>query len=313
MTLSIFLSILFVNRKASKHVVFDSDESDGDAPSPPPSCHLNPDSQSASRLHSNPIPPEVDLQSPQPPLPCQDVASPLHISTISSANMDSPASRPTPASTLPSQGSGSNPAVPPQRTNQMPSAASSNVSGGSSPADSPIRTNQRPAPASTPVRPQNTTLSNGSGGSSLFATPRRTNQRPAPSSTHSSPQGSDRVFMEKVLSLLEHVKETQRLHGGMLRTLLKKSTGNPGPEEMELPDGISFPLESVDGLTSTDERLAEADFRKGLVSKFAGFILIPNPSICSADAVPQPGISHEYSPPPSPQKYTTHFVQEINW
>ena len=68
----------------------------------------------------------------------------------------------------------------------------------------------------------------------------------------------------RVMTSLEEVKETQKIHSHMLSHLLKK--GNIHHEEPTLPEGVSFPLRSPAEFNLNEEKLADSSFRSGLVS-----------------------------------------------
>ena len=69
----------------------------------------------------------------------------------------------------------------------------------------------------------------------------------------------------QVLKLLEEVKETQRVHTGILNSLLK--TVNSVAEHAELPDDIEFPLKTTDDRNKLEENLKDKTIRNQLVSK----------------------------------------------
>ena len=70
-----------------------------------------------------------------------------------------------------------------------------------------------------------------------------------------------------MLKLLEEVKETQRMHTGILNSLLKKI--NSVPEHAEVPDDIQLPLKTSDQLNELEEKLKDQTTRNKLVSKLS--------------------------------------------
>lgn len=91
---------------------------------------------------------------------------------------------------------------------------------------------------------------------------------PGSSTTHSvtnpiaAPQHINGAMFVKLLTLIEEVKDTQRVHGQMLNTLLKKDA----MPVLEIPDGAVFPLTKVDDVNSMNERLSDTGFMSAVVS-----------------------------------------------
>jgi len=68
----------------------------------------------------------------------------------------------------------------------------------------------------------------------------------------------------RVLTGLEDVKETLRIHGSMLQSVMRQlSTDRDLPD---LPDGVHFPLQSEAEFDEFEKRASDASFQKAWVS-----------------------------------------------
>ncbi len=74
----------------------------------------------------------------------------------------------------------------------------------------------------------------------------------------------------KLLTLLEEVKETQRVHSNMLNALLKQHD-EPLPED---PEGIVFPITTTEDLEAMNEKLQDPRVMSIVVSSCSEFTLL---------------------------------------
>ncbi|XP_026043083.1 uncharacterized protein LOC113033477 isoform X1 [Astatotilapia calliptera] len=74
-----------------------------------------------------------------------------------------------------------------------------------------------------------------------------------------------RMFV-RVLTLLEDIKDTQRVHSRMLQSLL---TQRDGPVAAVLPEGAVFPIRTVADVAALEQKLADPVFLKEVVSVVA--------------------------------------------
>jgi len=69
-------------------------------------------------------------------------------------------------------------------------------------------------------------------------------------------------ILYKVLTSLEEIKQTQKVHSAMLQRILAQSQT---PEDDTLPEGVTFPLWSVENVTDLEDKLT-GPTKKHLVS-----------------------------------------------
>ncbi len=81
---------------------------------------------------------------------------------------------------------------------------------------------------------------------------------------------SDSAMFIKLLTLLEEVKETQRVHSNMLNALLKQHD-EPLPED---PEGIVFPITTTEDLEAMNEKLQDPRLMSIVVSSCSEFTLL---------------------------------------
>lgn len=70
------------------------------------------------------------------------------------------------------------------------------------------------------------------------------------------------AMFTKILTVLEEVKETQRVHGKMLNVLLKKQDGSM----VEVPEGVVLPLKTQADLEALDQKLGDRSVMSAVVS-----------------------------------------------
>uniref|UniRef100_A0A1A7XER4 DUF4806 domain-containing protein n=2 Tax=Iconisemion striatum TaxID=60296 RepID=A0A1A7XER4_9TELE len=73
------------------------------------------------------------------------------------------------------------------------------------------------------------------------------------------------AMFSKVLSILEEVKETQRVHSRMLNALLQPKDGSA----VEVPEGVDLPLETQEDVEDLNARLEDRKFMSSVVAMVA--------------------------------------------
>ena len=74
-------------------------------------------------------------------------------------------------------------------------------------------------------------------------------------------------LLEHMLHLLEDIRETQRIHSHQLNTLQRKGNANEQSCRWEIPEGVSFPLRTIEDANLMNTKLQDSGFKNGLVSR----------------------------------------------
>ncbi|XP_076599435.1 uncharacterized protein LOC143328252 [Chaetodon auriga] len=121
-------------------------------------------------------------------------------------------------------------------------------------------------------------------GNTQSKTPQSVNTRPfvwptllsTPSAVATTPHICHRVQVDnsafrdgmfaRILTLLEEIKDTQRVHGRMIQTLLSQGDA---PAVSVLPEGTVFPLRTVSDVQEMEQKLADPTFHKEVAAVVA--------------------------------------------
>ena len=77
------------------------------------------------------------------------------------------------------------------------------------------------------------------------------------------PERSVTSMMVRILNVLEEMKETQRVHGGMLQSLLRKV--NEHREQLEMPNDANLPLATAGDFDAFEVKAQDAAFQTAIV------------------------------------------------
>lgn len=75
------------------------------------------------------------------------------------------------------------------------------------------------------------------------------------------------TMMVRILTVLEELKETQRVHGSMLQSLLRKV--NEQQETTELPKDTNLPLSTMEEFDCFEEKAQDSAFQTAMVRSTA--------------------------------------------
>lgn len=101
-------------------------------------------------------------------------------------------------------------------------------------------------------------------GSAVEQVTSPTAQRVASSTVQRVASPSCEAMFSKLLTIVEEIKETQKVHGKMLNVLLKKQDASV----MEVPDGVIFPLQTQADVEALEEKLGGCSLMSAVVSFF---------------------------------------------
>ena len=96
----------------------------------------------------------------------------------------------------------------------------------------------------------------------------------------SSRQTATSQVLVKLLTGLEQLKHTQKVHSAMLSSILRKLKQEPLFALPELPDDIKFPLNSTTEVDALEAKLKNASTKKLIVSAFMFYLHFLNCSTC---------------------------------
>jgi len=75
---------------------------------------------------------------------------------------------------------------------------------------------------------------------------------------------SNRVLV-KLLSVMEDIRQTQKIHSAMLQSIQRQMQATSSTEESKLPDNIKLPLSSIGDVDALENTLSDETVKKTLV------------------------------------------------
>ena len=72
--------------------------------------------------------------------------------------------------------------------------------------------------------------------------------------------------MQKLLTTLEEIKETQKTHSVMLQSIMRQINTPQLENDYELPNDIHFPLSNIKDINDLEEHLKDQSIKRTLVS-----------------------------------------------
>ncbi|XP_041839519.1 uncharacterized protein LOC121638670 [Melanotaenia boesemani] len=131
--------------------------------------------------------------------------------------------------------------------------ASSTIQQGASPTAQRVASSTIQQGASpTAQRVASSTIQQGASPTAQRVASSTIQQGASPTAQSLATPGCEAMF-SKLLTILEEVKETQRVHSKILNALLKKQEA----PVMEVPEGVAFPLQTQADVEALDEKLKD--------------------------------------------------------
>jgi hypothetical protein len=77
----------------------------------------------------------------------------------------------------------------------------------------------------------------------------------------------------RLVKSVEEVKHTHKIHSSLLQNILRQLNG-VDVDSNELPEGLSFPMQTTDDVTRTEDKLSSSATKKLLVSNNIHYIIV---------------------------------------
>jgi len=78
--------------------------------------------------------------------------------------------------------------------------------------------------------------------------------------------GGVHKLLVRLLACVEEIKQTQKIHSGMFRAIMKQQQLSGSQPVAELPEDLTFPLTSASEVTSLESKLQDSTVKGTLVS-----------------------------------------------